>query len=85
MKIEFFTIVYNGKPWIRGQAEFFRRLEGVDWRWHLVEGLAEHVKDTTWCKEAGGRISDFERRNSNLSTDGTKEFLDGLKKTVLLS
>lgn len=80
MKIEFFTIVYNGQPWIRGQAEFFRRLVGVDWRWHVVEGLAEHVKDTAWCKEAGGRISDFESRNTNLSTDGTREFLDGLKK-----
>jgi ADP-heptose:LPS heptosyltransferase len=80
LKIEFFTIVYNGQPWIRGQAEFFRRLGGVDWRWHVVEGLAEHVKDTAWCKEAGGRISDFENRNSNLSTDGTREFLDGLKK-----
>ena len=80
MKIEFFTIVYNGQPWIRGQAEFFRQLVGLDWRWHLVEGLAEHVKDTGWCKEVGGRISDFENRNSNLSTDGTREFLDGLKK-----
>ena len=80
MKINFFTIVYNGQPWIRGQAELFRRLEGVDWRWHVVEGLAEHVKDTAWCKEAGGRISDFKNRNSNLSTDGTREFLDGLKK-----
>jgi ADP-heptose:LPS heptosyltransferase len=80
MKIEFFTIVYNGQPWIRGQAEFFRRLEGVDWWWHVVEGLAEHVEDTAWCKQAGGRIADFKRRNSNLSTDGTKEFLEGLKK-----
>ena len=80
LKINFFTIVYNGQPWIRGQAEFFRRLEGIDWCWHVVEGLAEHVKDTAWCKEAGGRIADFERRNSNLSTDGTREFLDGLKK-----
>ena len=80
MKVEFFTIVYNGMPWIRGQAEFFRKLKGVDWRWHVVEGLAEHVQDTAWCKEAGGRISDFEIRNSNLSTDGTREFLDELKK-----
>ena len=80
MRIEFFTIVYNGQPCIRGQAEFFRQLEDVNWRWHVVEGLAEHVKDTAWCKEAGGRISDFENRNSNLSTDGTREFLDGLKK-----
>ena len=67
-------------PWIRGQAEFFRKLQGVDWRWHVVEGLAEHVKDTAWCREAGGRISDFEIRNSILSTDGTREFLDELKK-----
>ena len=80
MRIEFFTIVYNGQPWIHGQAELFRRLDGVDWHWHVVEGLAEHVKDTAWCKEAGGRISDFESRNSNLSTDGTREFLNGLKK-----
>ena len=80
MRIEFFTIVYNGQPWIRGQAEFFRQLGDVNWRWHVVEGLAEHVKDTAWCKEAGGRISDFESRNTNLSTDGTGEFLDGLKK-----
>ena len=80
MKIQFFTIVYNGQPWIRGQAEYFRQLVGVDWRWHVVEGLAEHVKDTAWCKEAGGRVSDFKSRNSNLSTDGTREFLDGLKK-----
>jgi ADP-heptose:LPS heptosyltransferase len=80
MKVEFFTIVYNGQPWIRGQAEFFRSLKGVDWQWHVVEGLAEHVKDTAWCKEAGGSISGFQIRNSNLSTDGTKEFLDELKK-----
>ena len=31
-------------------------------------------------QRGGGRISDFESRNSNLSTDGTREFLDGLKK-----
>jgi len=72
--------VYNGQPWIRGQAEFFRKLQGVDWRWHVVEGLAEHVRDTAWCREAGGSISKFEIRNSNLSTDGTSEFLDELKK-----
>ena len=91
MKIEFFTIVYNGQPWIRGQAEFFRRLRGVDWRWHVVEGLAEHVKDTAWCREAGGRLPQSIKRKAqsgekpeleirNLSTDGTSEFLDGLKQ-----
>ena len=91
MKISFFTIVYNGQPWICGQAEFFRRLGGVDWRWHVVEGLAEHVKDTAWCREAGGRLPESGERKSesgkktelgkrSLSTDGTKEFLDGLKK-----
>lgn len=91
MKIEFFTIVYNGQPWIQGQAALFRRLDGVNWRWHVVEGLAEHVKDTAWCKEAGGRLPKSGKRKAesgktlksekqNLSTDGTREFLDGLKK-----
>jgi ADP-heptose:LPS heptosyltransferase len=91
MKINFFTIVYNGNPWIRGQAEFLRQLEGVDWWWHVVEGLAEHVKDTAWCKEAGGRLPESGERKSesrkktepekrSLSTDGTREFLDELKK-----
>ena len=84
MRIEFFTIVYNGQPWIRGQAEFFRQLEDVNWRWHVVEGLAEHVKDTAWCREAGGRLPESGKKTEpekrSLSTDGTKEFLDGLKK-----
>jgi len=84
LRIEFFTIVYNGQPWIRGQAEFLRQLEGVDWRWHVVEGLAEHVKDTAWCREAGGRLPESGKKTEpekrSLSTDGTKEFLDGLKK-----
>lgn len=45
----------------------------------MVEGLAEHVRDTAWCREAGGSISKFEIRNSNLSTDGTSEVLDKLQ------
>jgi len=76
-------------PWIRGQAEFFRGLEGVDWRWHVVEGLAEHVQDTAWCREAGGRLPEGGKRKvesgkepepekTNLSTDGTSEILDHL-------
>ena len=65
---------------MRGQAEFFRRLEGVDWRWHVVEGLAEHLHDTAWCREAGGSISKSEIRNSNLSTDGTSGVLGGLQQ-----
>ena len=73
-------------PWIRGQAEFFRHLEGVDWRWHVVEGLAQHVKDTAWCREAGGVLPQSGKRNSEsgknpaLSTDGTSEYLNELGK-----
>jgi ADP-heptose:LPS heptosyltransferase len=52
----------------------------VDWSWHVVEGLAEHLEDTAWCREAGGSTADFQERSSPLSTDGTSGLLDGLQR-----
>jgi len=70
MRIYFFTLVYEGMPWVRGQKEFAGHLHGLDFCWHWAEGLAGHVSDTSWCAEQGGSLP-----SSPVSTDGTCEFL----------
>ena len=70
MRIYFFTLVYEGMPWVRGQKELAGHLRGLDFCWHWAEGLAGHISDTSWCAERGGNLP-----SSPVSTDGTREFL----------
>lgn len=66
MKIHFFTIVLDGMPWITHHLPIFNSLPDlVEWDWTIVQGVAAPVKDTSWCKHIGAR----------LSMDGTSEYL----------
>lgn len=69
MKLSIHTIVLDGLPFI---AEHLATLEatGLDWTWHISEGVALNVKDTSWC----GRIE------PRLSNDGTSAYLDSISR-----
>ena len=74
--IHFFTIVLNGEPFIRHHINVFRKLP-FPWVWHIIEGLAGHVRDTAWGAKRGGALPD-EFLATARSTDGTSEYLDHL-------
>jgi glycosyltransferase involved in cell wall biosynthesis len=80
LPIHFFTIVLNGEPFIRYHEHVLSRLP-VPWHWHIVEGVASLVHDTSWSVASGGHIpaSIHDRGRSN---DGTAEYLDGLAARV---
>lgn len=78
LPIHFFTIVLNGEPFIRYHIDVFKHLPFA-WRWHIVEGVAEHSHDTSWCMRNGGVIDDVIHSNG-LSNDGTTEYLNQLKR-----
>lgn len=65
--IHFVTIVLDGMPWIGWHLPVFNCLP-MRWHWHIIEGVADPVKDTAWCKPIPPR----------LSQDGTKEYLDSI-------
>jgi len=77
--IHFFTIVLNGEPFIRYHIDVFRDLPFA-WHWHIVEGVAELVRDTSWSVPNGGRIT-AEMHERGRSNDGTSAYLDGLSRT----
>lgn len=64
MRINFFTIVLNGAPWIYHHLPMMQRLR-QEWHWYVIEGAAKPVKDTAWCKPIKPMVSD----------DGTHEYL----------
>lgn len=74
--IHFFTIVLNGEPFIRHHINVFRKLP-FPWVWHIIEGLAGHMRDTAWGAKRGGALPD-EFLATARSTDGTSEYLDQL-------
>jgi len=76
LKVNFFTIVRNGMPFIQYHWEVFSQLK-CEWHWHVVEGGACLNRDTAWSRANGGRIPDDFHQNP-LSTDGTTEYLDEL-------
>lgn len=41
------SIVLNGMPWIARHYDTFSKLE-FPWRWVIVHGIADPVKDTSW-------------------------------------
>lgn len=64
MKIHFFTIAYEAMPWITMHYPTMRQLQ-CDWEWHISEGPASPVNDTSWCKPLP----------FGQSKDGTVEYL----------
>jgi hypothetical protein len=68
MKLNIFTIVLDGSPWIGAQFAELLRLRDVDWHWSIVEGASKPHKDTAWMSNQLGRVSH----------DGTHQFLQSL-------
>lgn len=79
LPIHFFTIVLNGEPFIRHHLAMFQTLP-FKWHWHIVEGVASQVHDSSWCARNGGRITE-ELHANGLSNDGTTEYLDKLAQS----
>ncbi|OYU53630.1 MAG: hypothetical protein CFE27_01765 [Alphaproteobacteria bacterium PA1] len=77
LPVHFFTIVLNGEPFIRYHEEMLSKLR-CDWHWHVIEGVADLVKDTAWSVAAGGNIP-ASLHHLGRSNDGTTEYLDDLK------
>lgn len=67
-------------PFIRRHLDVFLSL-GVDWEWHVVEGLADLKHDTSWSLQFGGKLPEQSGSRSFLSTDGTTEYLDEIRET----
>lgn len=76
LPIHFFSIVLNGQPFIRYHLDVFRSLS-CPWHWHIVEGVADLVRDTAWSKRQGGRIA-ASLHQEGRSNDGTSDYLDSI-------
>lgn len=76
--IHFLTIALNAMPFIRYHAAMMRKLK-LDWRWHIVEGVADLTHCTGYVKADGATIPTDCHKNG-LSIDGTTEYLDGLAR-----
>lgn len=69
MKLNIFTIVLDGSPWLGAQfAELTRLGDKLDWHWSIVEGASKPVKDTQWMNDQPGKVSH----------DGTHQLLKAL-------
>jgi hypothetical protein len=75
MQLHFFTIVLNGMPFLLEQYQVLIHLKGIDWHWHVVEGVADLKLDTAWSVPFGGTIPESCHKDG-LSVDGTTSFLD---------
>jgi hypothetical protein len=71
MKKIAFTLVLNGMPYIKKQAEI---LPNVFDEWHIIEGATLPRADTSWCKNIDNKFYS----NEKLSIDGTTEFLNSI-------
>lgn len=69
MKLEIFSIVLDGFPFITWHLPVFNRLT-IPWHWTIAEGAAMNHHDTSWCKPQAAR----------LSSDGTTEYLNEIKR-----
>lgn len=68
MKLNIFTIVIDGAPWVGAQFAELTRLREFDWHWSIVEGASLPKKDTAWMAS----------QNARVSHDGTHQFLQAL-------
>lgn len=57
-------------PWLANHFPVFNSLVDIDWRWHIVEGAANNVKDTKWCRKP----------QAGASTDGTFQFMAAIDR-----
>jgi hypothetical protein len=71
MKKIAFTLVLNGDPFIKKQAEIIPEIFDI---WYIVEGATLPTKDTAWCRNIDNRFY----TDKKLSVDGTSEFLDSI-------
>lgn len=69
LPLHILTIVLDGMPFLPMQLNTFNRLR-IPWTWHIVEGPAENVNCTSWCKPQMPRFS----------TDGSHEFIVSLDR-----
>lgn len=74
LPIHFFTIVHNGMPFIKRHLEVFQQLS-CEWHWHIIEGAAMLLNNTSWSLQNGGYLPE---NISILSNDGTSEYLDSI-------
>ena len=79
LALHLLTLVRDGMPFLRWHFGQLQKIK-APWTWHLVEGLAELKHDTAWSVPNGGRLPRG-RRRSSLSTDGTTEYLNHLRKS----
>lgn len=63
MHLNIATIVLNGQPWIEKHLPIFAHLS-VPWTWSIAHGIADPVKDTSWCKHLEA-----------VEDDGTRQYL----------
>ena len=68
MKLIVSTIVLDGMPWITWHLPMLNRLRGIDWEWHVMEGVAAPMHCTRWCSKIEPRVSG----------DGTTQYLDSI-------
>lgn len=68
MKIHIFTIVLNGMPWLPAIFAELNRMATQPFIWHIVEGACANTHCTAWMQP----------QKPQLSTDGTREFIDAL-------
>lgn len=85
LSVAFFTIVFNGMPFLKYHLEKLQKLS-FPWHWYIIEGLSQVAGDlgARGHKARGGHIPSV--YSSHLSTDGTKEYLDeinNLKEVTL--
>jgi hypothetical protein len=57
MKLNIFTLVLDGMPWLIYPFAELTRLVDIDWQWTIIHGAAMNVKDTAWCQPQAGRLS----------------------------
>ena len=50
------SIVLDAAPFLLTQLQTFNRLK-CNWHWYIMEGVAEAIKDTAWCKTIPPRRS----------------------------
>lgn len=76
MKRIAFTIVLNGMPFIKKQAEI---IPHVFDEWYIVEGAVLPTHDTAWCHSIDSKYY----TSDTLSVDGTSEFLDSIASDTI--
>ena len=81
LPVHFLTIVLNGEPFIRYHYQILESLP-FRWHWHVVEGAAELRHDTAWACAYGGALPGRFHADG-LSNDGTSEYLDRDRKSVV--